>query len=217
MLVSCFMVKRKTVLFGGTFDPIHVGHTAVAAEAAEQIGAEEIIFVPAKRSALKDLFPEASDDDRLKMITLAIAGNQNYQVSDFELKKPAPSYSLETVRKFRADYGRDASIYWLIGADTIDDLPHWHRIGELIDECNLSVMYRAGCQRPDFVKFKDIWDARRIEKLQRNVIRTSLIDINSTEIRKRLASGGDVTSMLHPAVADYIHKHGLYHTKGINF
>lgn len=213
MLVKCFMDKRKIALFGGTFDPIHLGHTTVAADAARHIGAEKTIFVPAKRSPLKGFFPRAGDSDRFKMISLVIAHNKNFQVSDYELKRPEPSYTLETVRKFQGDYGGDTSIYWLIGADSINELQLWYRITELIDECNLATMYRAGCNPPDFAKFEDIWGSGRVQKLQRNVIKTSLIDISSTEIRNRLAAGDNVTDMLHPDVADYIRKHNLYQSK----
>jgi nicotinate-nucleotide adenylyltransferase len=204
------MTGRKIVLFGGTFDPIHLGHTTVAADAAEYIGAEKIVFIPAKRSPLKSCHPVASDDDRLKMISLAIAGSKNFQLSDCELNKPGPSYTLETVRQFQADCGSDTLIYWLTGADSVDELAHWYGIAELIDSCILSVMYRAGCKRPDFAGFTDVLGSGRVEKLQRNVIRTSLIDISSSRIRSRLAAGEDVTDMLHPAVADYIRKHRLY-------
>jgi nicotinate-nucleotide adenylyltransferase len=204
------MVKRRIALFGGTFDPIHLGHTTVAADAAKHIGAEIIIFIPAKRSPLKGFFPRAGDSDRLQMISLAIAHNKNFQVSDYELKRPAPSYTLETVRKFQGDYGGDTSIYWLIGADSIDELQLWYGITKLIDECNLSTMFRAGCELPNFAKYEDIWGSDRVEKLQRNIIQTSLVDISSTEIRNRLAVGDDVTDMLHPSVADYIRKHNLY-------
>ncbi len=207
------MAKRKIALFGGTFDPIHLGHTGVAARAVEHIGAEKIVFVPANRSPLKHFFPEAGNEDRLKMIALAIAGNDKFGLSDCELKKNEPSYTLETVRYFQAEYGSATRIYWLLGADGIDDLPHWYGITELIDQCNLSVMYRAGCARPDFAGFKDDWGDRRVKKLQRNVIQTPLIDISSTRIRNRLAAGRDVADMLHPAVADYIRKHALYQPK----
>jgi nicotinate-nucleotide adenylyltransferase len=207
------MAKRRIALFGGTFDPIHLGHTAVTADAAEHIGAEKIIFIPAKRSPLKGFLPKASDDDRFKMIALAIAGDKSFQVSDYELKRPAPSYTLETVRKFQDDYGSGTSIYWLVGADGIDDLAYWYKIAELIDACSLATMYRAGCEPPNFARFEAIWGRRRIEKLQRNTIQTPLIDISSTEIREKIAAGHDVTNMLHPAVADYIHKHGLYQSE----
>lgn len=204
------MIKRKIAFFGGTFDPIHIGHTVVAAAAAEHIGAEKVVFIPAKRSPLKNFFPEASDDDRLAMISFAIAEQERFRLSDYELRKPRPSYTLETVRHFQAEYGSGVSVYWLVGADSIDELPRWYGIADLIDECNLCVMFRAGCARPDFTKFKDVWGAGRVEKLQINVIPTPLVGVSSTEIRKRLAAGQDVTDMLAPPVADYIRKRGLY-------
>ena len=122
------MTERKIALFGGTFDPIHLGHTIVAADAIKHIGAEKNIFIPAKRSPLKNFFPIASDDDRLKMIALAIAGNKNFQLSDYELNKPKQSYTLETVRRFQAEHGSATLIHWLIGADSIAELPHWYGI-----------------------------------------------------------------------------------------
>jgi len=204
------MAKRKIALLGGTFDPVHLGHTAVASDAAGQIGAEKVIFVPAKRSPLKGSLPKADDEHRLAMIAIAIAENSSFDVSDYELRKPAPSYTLQTVRKFQADYGSDAVICWLVGADGVNDLQHWFAIEELIDACNLCTMYRAGCKPPDFAGFEGVWGRRRVEKLQRNVIKTPLIDVSSTEIRRRLAVGGDLTDMLHPGVEDYIRKHALY-------
>ena len=207
------MTKRKIILFGGTFDPVHLGHTTVAADALEHIGAEKIIFVPAKRSPLKSFLPRANDNHRLKMISLAIADEEKFQVSDYELKRPAPSYTLTTIQKFQADYGDDTSIHWLIGADGIDDLTYWYKVTELIDACILTTMYRAGCEPPDFAKFEEIWGRQRVEKLQRNIIRTPLVDISSTEIRDLIAKNGDFSKMLHPAVADYIHQNGLYQSK----
>lgn len=209
------MTKRRIVLFGGTFDPIHLGHTTVAADAAKHIGAEKLVFIPAKRSPLKGFLPKANDDDRLEMITLATADEKSFQVSDFELQKPAPSYTLETVRKFQQEYGDEASIYWLIGADGIDDLAYWHMIVELVDACNLTTMYRAGCEPPNFTKFEAIWGRRRVDKLQQNIVQTPLVDISSTEVRKRLGEGLDVTRILHPAVSDYISQHGLYQSQEI--
>ena len=209
------MAKRKIALFGGTFDPVHLGHTTVAAGAARHIGAEKIIFIPAKRSPLKGFLPKASDNHRLKMIALAIAEQKSFEVSDYELKKPAPSYTLDTIKQFQTEYGSDTLIHWLVGADSIDDLTYWHQIVELIDACNLTTMYRAGCKPPNFDKFEALWGPQRIEKLRQNIIQTPLIDISSTEIREGLAAGRDVTDMLHPAVADYIHKHGLYQSKTI--
>ncbi len=207
------MIKRKIALFGGTFDPIHLGHTAVAEDAARNIGAEKIIFIPAKRSPLKGFLPKANDTHRLKMISLAISEKKNFESSDCELKKPAPSYTLDTVRQFKNEFSDGVLIHWLIGADSIADLTYWHKIVELIDACILTTMYRAGCAPPDFTKFEPQWGPQRVEKLQQNVIQTRLIDISSTEIRDRLAADRDVNDMLCPSVAEYIGKHGLYRPK----
>ena len=207
------VTRKKIALFGGTFDPVHLGHTVVAAAAAEQLNTEKIIFIPAKRSPLKSFPPRASDKDRLKMISLAIEDENIFEVSDCELKREAPSYTLDTVRRFQAEYGSSTSIFWLVGADSIDELARWYNISELIDECNIAAMYRAGCERPDFAKYEPLWGRRRIEKLRQNIIHTPLVDISSTDVRNRLASGQDVTQMLYTKVLSYIRKHNLYKSK----
>lgn len=203
------MAKTKTALFGGTFDPVHIGHTTVAAHAGEAIGAQKVIFIPAKRSPLKSLAPEANDNQRLDMLNLATVKNDVFEVTDYELTKPGLSYTLRTVNHFGQVYP-DAELYWLLGADSIDDLPHWHGIEEVIDRCNVAVMYRGGFPQPDLSRFTDIWGASRVAKLERNIISTPLIPVSSTEIRRRLSRGEDVTDMLDEGVAAYIREHGLY-------
>ena len=204
------MPGKKIILFGGTFDPIHLGHTAVASAALESISAERIILIPAKLSPLKKSLPIASDRDRLNMIMLATSELEYFEISNYELIKPVPSYTLDTIRYFRTELGSETEIFWLVGADTVDDLIHWYGIEELIDECNISVMYRAGCEVPDFKKYESEWGAGRVEKLRKNVIKTPLINISSTHIRRRIASKRPFSDMLHPAVADYIIKNNLY-------
>jgi len=204
------MAKKKIALFGGTFDPIHIGHTTVADAAARQIGAGKVVFIPAKRSPLKHLFPQANENHRYAMTALAISGNEIFEQSDYELKKKGPDYTLETVRHFKGMLGRQVELYWLAGADSIADFPHWYGITELIDECNLSVMYRAGFAQPDFSSFVRLWGAERVEKLRRNIIKTPLIDVSSTKIRSRTAAGKSIDNMVHPKVLKYIREQGLY-------
>ncbi len=204
------MAERKTALFGGTFDPIHLGHIKVADVAAQRIGAERVIFVPAKRSPLKGFLPAASDTHRLKMIALAIQDNERFAASDCELQRAAPSYTVDTVKQFQDEFGPENTIYWLLGADSIDDLVYWHRIEELIDSCHLAVMYRGGYEAPTFDKYLPIWGEERVRRLRANVVETPPIDISSTQIRARLAAGEDVSDMLHPKVAAYIRQRGLY-------
>ena len=207
------MSKKRIALFGGTFDPIHLGHTTVAAAAGDGVGADKVIFVPARRSPLKAFFPEASDEDRLAMIELAIDGNSRFGFSDYELKKAGPSYTLETVRYFRQQLGSSVSIYWLIGADAIADLPQWYGVIELIDECNIVLMHRAGFATPDFSKYSSLWGDTRVKKMQQNVIETPLIETSSTEVRKRLAAGREVGGMISPKVLQFIRERRLYGIK----
>jgi nicotinate-nucleotide adenylyltransferase len=204
--------KRKIALFGGTFDPIHLGHTKVIQSAAKYIHTEAVIFVPAKRSALKTK-PQASNQHRLYMINLAIKDLENFHVTDCELKRPAPSFTLETVRELKKQLGRNTDIYWLLGADTIEELPRWFRVLDLIDECNIACMYRAGFDPPDFSKYEHLLGRQRIEKLQKNIVKTPLVNISSTEIRQRCAAGQDITELVHSTVAEYIQKHNLYKNK----
>lgn len=203
-------MNNKVILFGGTFDPIHYGHMRVADCACEQICAEEVVLIPARRSPHKKTLPIANGSARVEMISLAIAGKKKFRVSDCELKRAKPSYTLDTIRHFRAEYGQGVRICWLVGADAVKDLADWHGIRELVDECNLCVMFRAGFERPDFRGLGGVLGPGRVAKLERKVVQTPLIDINSTEIRRKLACGADVSDMLEPKVLAYIKKNGLY-------
>jgi nicotinate-nucleotide adenylyltransferase len=204
------MKKNTIALFGGSFDPIHVGHTTVAVHAAERLNAQKTIFIPARRSPLKHARPRATDEDRLAMIECATANNGSFSVSDYELKRPAPSYTLHTVNHFREISPANTSIYWLMGADSVKDLPYWYGISELIRVCDLAVMYRAGFDPPDFSAFAPLWGEDQSALLQQNVVKTPLVDASSTEIRARLAQGNSVHGLLEPAVLAYIQEKRLY-------
>ena len=203
-------MMRKTALFGGTFDPVHNGHVEVAQFAAEKIGAEKVILVPAKRSPHKNSKPIACAEDRIKMISLAIAGRDNFEISDCEITRPEPSYTLDTVEYFRGKYDYEGELYLLIGADSLEDFAKWYKVMDLIDICNICVMLRAGVERPDFAHFVQIFGQRRSEKLSKNVIETPLINISSTDIRNKIAARQNVEKMVCPDVLKYITENGLY-------
>lgn len=202
-------------MFGGTFDPVHLGHTTVASAAADYIAADKVIFIPAKHSPLKGALPRASDIDRLNMLSLAIKNMKYFEVSDYELSKPAPSYTLDTVKHFKSIYGNEFSFYWLVGADSIKDLIYWYGITELIDLCNLSMMYRAEYDKPDFSVYEPTWGKERVKKLQDNIIPTPLVNISSTQIRKGISTGHNVSQVLDAEVLSYINEHGLYKSNTI--
>jgi len=201
---------KKLILFGGTFDPVHLGHITVAEHAVKKLCADEVVFIPAKRSPHKKVFPNATDACRYEMIKLAVDGIENFSVSDIELTRPDPSYTIDTVREFIKKYEGSVGLYWLIGADAICDLDKWHRIEELVDICSVCIMHRAGFDRPDLEPLKRSLSPDRVRKLESNVISTPLIDISSTEIRSRLALGEDIGNMVNKKVLSYILKHALY-------
>lgn len=204
------MSQPKVILFGGSFDPIHKGHLDVAQSAREALKAQRVIFIPARRSPLKEQFPAAPAADRLEMIRLAIAGRAEMDVSDCEFRRPDPSYTLDTVQEFRRMLGPEAALYWLVGADAVRELPHWYRVHELLRLCTFAVMYRAGYALPDFDQL-DPWFSRdEIESLRHNVVAVPLIDISSTVVRRRLAAGEEVEDLLPEAVCKYIRRKGLY-------
>lgn len=203
-------MAQKVILFGGTFDPVHTGHIEVVQFVAEKIGTSKVILIPANRSPHKFSPPKASGQDRLRMLSLATQGKSLFEVSDCELKRPGPSYTLDTVNYFRQQYGADAQFYWLIGADMVKDLPKWYKIDELMDQCNVCVMLRAGFDRPDFDNLPETIHREQIKKLKQNIVETPLIDISSTVIRSKIASGESVADMLCPAVAEYIRQNKLY-------
>ena len=203
-------MQNRIILFGGSFDPIHLGHVTVAKSAADQIGAEKVIFIPTRRSPHKKMHPQAPDNARFDMTSLAISDEETFCVSDYEIKRPDPSYTIDTVRFFKESYPPETQFFWLIGADTLTDLHRWHQIGELIDECNLSIMNRGGVAEPDLTGFEAIFGSDRLEKLKNNMISTPRIAASSTEIRAGLAAEGDVSSLLNPKVLAYIKENHLY-------
>ena len=204
------MDREKIIMFGGTFDPIHCGHIQVARAAMKHIEAQQVIWIPARRSPHKQQLPLASDSDRLEMIRRVISACPSFTLSDCELNRPEPSYTLDTVLEFRRQFGPQVELVWLVGADAVRDLPRWYRISEVMDNCTLAVMYRAGYPKPDFTACKPHFTHQQIQKLEDSVIPVPLVDISSTEIRNRLSKGQNVSEMLPPEVDEYIKTRRLY-------
>jgi nicotinate-nucleotide adenylyltransferase len=203
-------MSEKIILFGGTFDPVHIGHIKVAQAAAKKIGAKMVILIPARRSPHKNQKPSAPDNDRIEMLKLAVKGNDMFKVSNTELNRAEPSYTIDTIHQLKQKYGDSSELYWLIGADMVKSLLLWHKILEIMDQCNISVMNRGGYEKPDFGSLTGKLDKEYIEKLKKNMIETPFIEISSTEIRQQLADEEDVSKYLHPDVLNHIKKHKLY-------
>jgi nicotinate-nucleotide adenylyltransferase len=183
---------KKIALYGGTFDPIHHGHLIVAREALERLGTEEVIFIPARVSPLRKNAPVARDEIRLLMIRVAIENEPGFAVDDCELRRPPPSYTIDTIEQIRQREG-DSTIYCLVGEDNVDKLTKWRRFADLEKMVRFVVLDRTG-QRPSHVY---------------PVIRRK-IDISATEIRKRVATGRSIRYFVPPAVEEIIRREKLY-------
>jgi nicotinate-nucleotide adenylyltransferase len=183
---------KKIAIYGGTFDPIHHGHLIVAREALERLGVDEVIFIPARVSPLRKTAPIAKDEIRLLMIQAAIENEPGFAVDDCELRRPPPSYTIDTAEQIR-QYKSNATIYCLIGEDNVGKLTKWRRFADLEKMVRFVVLDRTG-QRPSHVY---------------PVIRRK-IDISATEIRKRVASGRSIQYFVPPAVEEIIRREKLY-------
>lgn len=200
---------EKIILFGGSFDPIHTGHVRVARYARESLEAAKLIFIPAHQSPHKT-DPPIAGHHRLAMIRKAIEGIDRFCVSDCELRRRQPSYTLDTIYYFRDQFGSDVVLHWLIGADQLSSFDRWHHVNELLELCRVSVMVRAGYPRPDFGRFRDVFPADVIDRLNSDVIQTPRIDLDSTAIRRQIAAGTVPADALPAGVLEYIRENHLY-------
>jgi len=200
----------RIILFGGSFDPIHTGHLSVAQCAIETLAADKLFFIPARRSPHKQNNPSAAGRDRMEMIRLAVEGKIYFQVSDCELLRPQPSYTLDTVMHFHKILASDTQLFWLAGADAVSDLPQWRSIERVMQLCRICIMYRGGFEKPDFDILKDRFSPEQIASLRRDTIQTPLVDISSSQIRGQLATGLPSPQGLPEPVLRYIRQKGLY-------
>lgn len=197
----------KTGVMGGTFDPIHCGHISVAEEACREIGLTEVIFMPAGQPYFKDLSAISPPEHRLKMIELAIAGKPSFRISRIELDRPGPSYAVDSIARIRQQLKPEDEIFFIMGWDSLLTLNRWYEADRLIRLCRIAVAPRPGLPRPD---------VSRLEKdlpgiTERTVVMQGpLVDISSTEIRRRVSLGLPFDHLVPPAVAEYIREKGLY-------
>lgn len=200
-----------TLLFGGSFDPIHHGHLIVARSVAEQLGVTRVVLIPSALPPHKQHVALAPADQRLEMCRLAVAGDALFEISDWELGQRGPSYTLHTVRHFRAALGAIEPLYWLIGLDSLVDLPTWYRVGELADVCTLVTAGRPGVTPPDLnAALGSQLSGEQIERIRQHILPTPLIEIAATDIRARVRGGRSIRYLTPEAVASYIATRGLY-------
>jgi nicotinate-nucleotide adenylyltransferase len=198
------------LLFGGSFDPVHLGHLIVSRAVAERLGIERIMLVPSARPPHKQDRALAPAAERLALCRLAVEGDPLFDVSDWELRQAGVSYTLETVRHFRAGLPAGSGLYWLVGMDSLMELGTWYRAGELVEACTIVTAVRPGYEDPDLARLRAVLRPDQIDKLARHIVPTPRIDISSTEIRARLAAGRSIRFLVPEPVRRYIAEHRLY-------
>lgn len=196
---SSLSKKKRICLFGGTFDPIHLGHTHIAEAALKALDLDEVIFLPCKQSPHKKGVQHASEHHRLTMCRLATAGFNWASVDDHDLTAPSPSYSWLTAEAMTARYP-DATLFWLMGTDQWDVLPRWNRPNHLANLVEFIVFARGsreGSHEPDGREGHRLHAIQGDHPASATAIRNSV----TTQLK---------TSWLHPAVAKYIIDNQLY-------
>ena len=197
-------------LLGGTFDPVHRGHLAIAGECRERLVLERVCFVPAGQPWLKAGPPLAEARRRLRMVELATAGQPHFQVLANEVERPGISYTVDTLEELQAAWGPAAELYFILGRDAFQSLPRWKDSERLLSLCRWVVVNRPGYEEAEGEG--DCSSADLADHRPGTVIPVSLpsLDISSTEIRRRVANGQPIDHLVPEAVAYYIAEHGLY-------
>ncbi|NOY42347.1 MAG: nicotinate (nicotinamide) nucleotide adenylyltransferase [Planctomycetes bacterium] len=196
-------------IFGGSFDPVHRGHLVLANCCLEQASLDALWFVPAARQPLKPGGPIATDAHRLAMLEFAASSRPKFEVSTIELDRGGISYTAETLETILQRHPK-AELFFPMGADSLADLPHWHRAA---DVCRLAiplVVHRAENSQPDFKVLEKIVSTERLEQIRQSQIEMPATPISSTQIRKQIANRADWEDCVLPAVAEYIRQHRIY-------
>lgn len=186
---------RRIALFGGSFDPVHLGHLEIARRAIDALSLDQVRFLPCRQSPHKAASPRAADHHRLAMLRLATSDLPGVVVDDLELQAPPPSYSIDTAREIRRIFPA-ARLFWIVGRDQWDALPRWHQAENLAGMLEFIVFSREGTPAP-----RPGWVLHPVAGTH---------PASSTAIRQALANGRPPPPWLPPPVLDYIGMHGLY-------
>lgn len=196
------MSPRRVVVFGGTFDPVHNGHIAIAKCLRDELDVDSVVMVPTGRPWLRPDAPVAAPEDRLRMVELAVENEDRIDVSDVDIVRDKTTYSIDTINDLRPPYGTDCEFILAIGADAVPELHRWHRYDQLIKECTFVVVERPG---------SPLDDATSLPK-NTFVIRGPMFNISASEIRSKIGQGdlANAADVLPDLVLRFIIEKGLY-------
>jgi nicotinate-nucleotide adenylyltransferase len=195
-------------IMGGTFDPIHLGHLVAAEEARVRFGLDRVIFVPNGAPPHKKDYDVSSAEHRYAMVVLATASNPHFEASRLELDRPGPSYTVDTMREFRRQFGEACRLYFITGADAMLETLTWRHPEEIAALCEFLAVARPGY---DLARLSGALSPKLMSRL--HILDTPGIEVSSTELRRRAAAGESLRYLTPPAVARYIETHRPYRSK----
>jgi nicotinate-nucleotide adenylyltransferase len=197
------MTARIGIL-GGTFDPIHYGHLAIAEEARLALQLDRVLFVAAAQQPLKRGTHSATPEQRYDMTQLACASNTAFEVSRIELDRPGPSFTLTTLEALQS--AQIGELHFILGDDALADLTRWHAAARVVELARMIAVGRPG-SKPDLARILQALPALK-ERL--TILPGPALDISSTTLRRRVAIGLPIRYQTPDAVVAYIDNHGLY-------
>ncbi|NLB55491.1 MAG: nicotinate-nucleotide adenylyltransferase [Lentisphaerae bacterium] len=202
-------MKQKIGIFGGTFNPVHLGHLIMAQDALEAFELSKVLFVPSSKPPHKTGTALAPAEHRAAMLLNALERSTHFEVCEMELVRGGTSYTVDTLRELRKKYV-DRDLFFIIGSDSLTELHTWKEINQILELCTIVTMARPGYD-PISIKYSDInlpdpWP----ERLLTNVISMHQLNISSSDIRHRIAEGMRISHLLPQSVDSYISEHRLY-------
>jgi nicotinate-nucleotide adenylyltransferase len=192
----------RVALFGGTFDPVHVGHLAIAEAALRAFGEGEVVFVPSRRNPLKRDEPAVSAEDRYEMVRRALYAAEGMRVDRSEVDRDGPSFTVETLRAFARD---GAELALLLGADAAARIAEWREPEAVLELATLLVAKRPGAGEPDLAAVRAVSPKARVRTLD-----APLVDLSSQELRAHARSGGSLRYLVPEPAWQYMVLKGLY-------
>ena len=194
-------------VLGGTFDPPHVGHLWLAALAADAIGLDRVLFMPAGQPPHKSTQLVTRATDRLLMARLAIAGDPEFDLSTIEVERPGPSFTIDSVEALQAQYGPEVTLYLIMAADSLAEIDTWREPDRLLERIEWIVGPRPGDPLPD----RSALEARFGEHASRiHLLEGPSLDVSSTALRQRVADGQPIRYLVPRGVEELIRDRGLY-------
>ncbi len=199
-------MKRIGVM-GGTFNPIHKGHLALAKAAMQEFALDQVLFIPTGTPPHKPKKEMIDKEDRYRMVKLAIAKNKPFSVSRIEMDRPGTSYAVDTFRQLRKRLGNKAKLFYIMGLDSINEILEWKKPLELFKLCEMIVGTRPGTRIKTFRKLLKTALKNEVDKIHLMELKA---DVSSSEIRQRIKDGKAVNRFLPREVINYIMENKLY-------